>query len=243
MTEKNKIPKESELAKNELEKKIAGEIVLSENPGDTIKKWRNIIKISQKDLADAINIMPSVISDYESGRRKSPGIQMIKKIVSSMLSIEEKRGGNIIKEFSPSSNLIINAILDMKEFAEPVSIRKFCKVIKGVSVNVVDLNKKINGYTVIDSLSAIINFSANELVKLYGQTTERALIFTKISTGRSPMVAIKVTSLRPNLIVFHGIDAVDEIARKIADIENIPLIISREKSIDDLIRNLRKSFV
>ena len=41
-----------------------------------------------------------------------------------------------------------------------------------------------------------------DLVKAYGMTTDRALIFTNVSSGRSPMVAIKVTNLKPSLVVF-----------------------------------------
>ena len=226
----------------ELAKKIAGEIVLSQNPGSTIRKWRNLLKISQVELASKLKISPSVISDYESNRRKSPGIGIIKKIINSLIGIEFSRGGNIIKEFSPYSGSLINAILDIKEFTEPVSIKRFCNVAKCSFVNKCNINNKIFGYTVIDSLTAIINFPPSELVKIYGSTTERALIFTKVSTGRSPMVAIRVTELKPRLVVLHGIRDVDDIALQIAKVENIPLAISEKRDIKDIIKDLRKNF-
>ena len=238
----NNLPSETELMKSELEKRIAGEIVLSENPGNVIKKWRNLFKISQKELSKNANITPSVISDYESCRRKSPGIGIIKKIINSLIGIEFSRGGNIIKEFSPYSGSLINAILDIKEFTEPVSIKRFCNVAKCSFVNKCNINNKIFGYTVIDSLTAIINFPPSELVKIYGSTTERALIFTKVSTGRSPMVAIRVTELKPRLVVLHGIRDVDDIALQIAKVENIPLAISEKRDIKDIIKDLRKNF-
>ena len=39
---------EFELVTQQLAKDIVGEIVLSENPEDVIRKWRGIFKISQK---------------------------------------------------------------------------------------------------------------------------------------------------------------------------------------------------
>jgi len=228
------------LNKEVLCKKICGEIVLSEHPGKTIKKWREIFKIPQHELAKEIDVMPSVISDYESGRRKSPGIKIIKKIVLGMINIDEKNGGNVTKEFySLTSDSLSNIVLDMLEFVEPVSMKEFLKTIKAKTK--FKLDKEIFGYTVIDSIKAIVNSSPEELVKIYGSTTERALIFTNVSTGRSPMVAIKVTSLRPALVVLHGLNKIDEIAMRIAEIENIPLAITNMQ-LDQMIKALRKRF-
>jgi len=52
------------------------------------------------------------------------------------------------------------------------------------------------------------------------------MIFTRVSTGRSPLVAIRVTSLKPGAIVLHGLKGndVDSVARKIAEVENIHLL-------------------
>ena len=83
-----------------LAKDIVGEIVLSDSPERVIKKWREIFKVSQKRLAQSLGITSSVISDYESGRRRSPGIKVVNKYVSSLLDIDLERGGNIIKSFS-----------------------------------------------------------------------------------------------------------------------------------------------
>lgn len=233
---------ESEAQLKELAKRIAGEIVLSSNPGNTIRKWRNLLKISQVELARELGITPSVISDYESNRRKSPGIRMIKKIVDALLNIEYKRGGKVLKEFFVERVEIINAILDLREFVEPVLVRDFCKVINAKLITDFGEDDELYGYTVIDSLTAILELSPQELVKIYGSTTQRALIFTHITGGKSPLVAIKVTGLKPNLVVLHGTTNVDEIARKIAEIERIPLAISSKIDVKDLIDSLRKSF-
>ena len=62
--------------------------------------------------------------------------------------------------------------------------------------------------------------------QIYGRTSERALIFTGVSTGRSPMVAVRISSLKPALVVLHGLKEVDKLAVKIAEKENIPLLLT-----------------
>ena len=68
-----------------LAEKIAGEITLSPKPGETLRKWRTTFSIAQAELANFLGVAQSVISDYESGRRKSPGIHSVKKIVDCIL--------------------------------------------------------------------------------------------------------------------------------------------------------------
>ena len=51
--------------------KIAGNIIISENPGKMLKTWRERLRIKQILLAKEMKVSPSVLSDYESGRRKS----------------------------------------------------------------------------------------------------------------------------------------------------------------------------
>jgi len=233
------------LAKESLAKRIAGEIVLSEEAGKIIQKWRNIFKIPQRRLADEMNIMPSVISDYENGRRKSPGIKIIKRMVEAMTNLDEKTGGKLIQEFSvlPTQAILSDAVLDMKEFETPVDIKDFTKIVEAPIIVREDLtNKKIYGYTVIDSLKAITDISPIDMVKLYGLTSERALIFAKSHTGRSSMIALKVTNLRPGLVVLQGSEKIDDLAKRIAELEGIPIGVTKIKNTEDLIKTLKKNF-
>lgn len=236
----------NKIAEDNLSKQICGEIVLSSKPGLTIKKWRNIFKISQRELADQLGIMPSVISDYESGRRTSPGIKIIQRFVEAFVIIDKRRGGRVLKEFYtfPSKNILSTAVLDIKEFATPVNIKEFCKEIKSKLVVREDLGERnIYGYTIVDAIKAIMELSPTELVQIYGLTTDRALIFTKVTSGRSPMVALKVTNLKPNLVVFHGPKELDEIATRIGEVENIPIALCRMESVEELVKTLHKSFM
>jgi putative transcriptional regulator len=235
---------ETSLAKEKLAKDIVGEIVLSESPEKILKKWRNIFNFSQKKLAGYLGITSSVISDYESGRRKSPGINVIKKYVNALIELDLRRGGKVIKSFTQSllqSPEISKAVIDIREFSSGVDIYRFCK-----SVNADMLTKKagkaereIYGYTVIDSVKAISELSFNQLIGLYGTTTQRALVFTGVTTGRTPMVAIKLTNLQPGLVVLHGIEKVDEVAKNIAEAENIPLALCRLEKIEDIVSLLK----
>lgn len=232
-----------EKEKEALAKRIAWEITLSSDPGKTMRKWREIFGTSQTELAEYLGVSSSVISDYEGGRRKSPGASTIRKFVEALLEIDEKKGGNVIKAFSKTlgSDFPTSAILDMREFALPATVRDIVDAAKGEVVANIDLiGRKIYGYTVIDSIQAILEMSSDDFLKLYGWTTERALVFTKVTTGRSPMIAIRVQGMKPAVVVLHGVRKLDDLAVKIAERERVPLVVSKVKSENDLIVSLRK---
>jgi len=222
-------------------KDITGEIVLSETPEQILRKWRGIFGFSQKKLATHIGITSSVISDYESGRRKSPGINFIKRYVNALLSLDMKRGGQVVKTFTPTTGPsgFSKAIMDIKEFSSGVHIKDFCRRVNAsILTKRSSVDREIYGYTVIDSVKAIMQLSFNQLINLYGTTTQRALIFTGVSTGKTPMVAIKLTSLQPGLVVLHGIEKVDEVAMNIAEAEGIPIALSKMELIEDVMKSL-----
>ena len=81
-----------------LRQQIAGEITLAKNPGFAIKKWREIFGITQTELAEYLGITPSTISDYESNRRKSPGIGVIQRFINALIELDKRKGGNITKK-------------------------------------------------------------------------------------------------------------------------------------------------
>lgn len=219
--------------------KISGDIVFSDTPGKTIKKWRQIFEISQKELAQRLGVSPSVISDYESDRRKSPGVNFIRRIIEAMLEIDKERGYKTVSKYRDIlSGFKLDVIIDMREFDELIGVNELAKTIDGEMLT--DFDKFVSGYTIVDSIKAILSLNAYDFYRLYGFTTERALIFTKVSTGRSPMVAVRVANLKPAVVVLHGIDAkdVDEIAIKLAEIERIPLI-ATQMPLDDMIKALR----
>ncbi|MFB6176569.1 MAG: helix-turn-helix domain-containing protein, partial [Halobaculum sp.] len=86
-------------ARARLARRIAGEITLSTDPGATLRKWRTDFGVSQTELAERMAVSSSVVSDYESGRRESPGIGFVSRVVDALLDIDEARGGDRIRQF------------------------------------------------------------------------------------------------------------------------------------------------
>ena len=219
----------------ELKEKIAGEISLSNEPGVTIKKWREAFDISQQELSEYLKISPSVISDYESGRRKSPGVKTVKKIVDAFIQLDIKGGGRVLKHYESEEQN--KAILSMKEFPVPMPAKKFVAAIEGKNLSKDALESDVHGYTVIDSIKAILSLDSSDYLKIYGWSSQRALIFTGVKYGRSPMVAIRAHPLKPAMVVFQRPERVDDLAVKLADLERIPLV-RTNLSVQSLIKDL-----
>lgn len=213
--------------KDRMAEKMAGEITLSREPGPTIRKWREIFECSQTELAAHLKVSPSVISDYESGRRKSPGTLTVQRIVLGLLAVDGERGNRVLRNYQ-SMMETNEAIIDIRELLIPIQMKKFVEAIDGeVLANEDRLDHELKGYTIIDSVKAITSLTAFEYTKIYGWTSERALIFTGISTGRSPMVAIRVHPMKPALIVYHKPERIDDLALRLAKTETIPLVVTR----------------
>ena len=204
--------------------KIAGEITMANSPGEAIKKWREEFQVNQLELAKFLSISPSVISDYESGRRKSPGVLSIKKIVGALVEIDQKRGGQVIRRYS--SGMPSDALIDISDYNHDISLERVIRMINGTNYCNVGLNRYIRGYTIVDGIKAILSFSYSEYSKLYGWSSQRIIFFTEVKMGRSPMIAIRVHPLKPAAVVYIQPDRIDELAIRLAEIENIPLIVT-----------------
>ena len=116
-----------------LARRIAGEIALSEHPGQTMKIWRERFRLPQIVLAEYLGISPSVISDYESGRRKSPGTSTIRRFVMALLALDERNGGQVVAAFvrlMDVSLVDLNIVLAMSDFSSPMTAKEFCKRLK-----------------------------------------------------------------------------------------------------------------
>lgn len=229
-------------ARHVLSTRMAGEIVISASPARTIKKWRSVFGVSQCDLASKLGVSPSVISDYESGRRKSPGAEFVKRVVDALIDVDIGKGSQVIRGYERllDGGAMTGAVMDMREFAFPLKAEEVCRIVEGTPIANEDLLKKdIYGYTALDGPRAILELSSDEFLRIYGLTSERALVFTKVSAGRSPFVAIRVSPLKPGLVILHGLKKVDPLGIKIAEREKIPVILSGIQSEEALIEALR----
>ena len=227
--------------RNQLAEKMAGEITLSDSPGHALKKWRMNFEIAPGVLSDRLGVSPSVISDYESGRRKSPGTAVVGKIVDTLLAMDEENGGKQIQKFSSMlfSGVVDDVIYDLHEYDNPVQLKEFSESI-GCSLLCGSIDQVIFGYTVVNSLNAIMQLSSDEFNRIYGWSTERALIFTSVSTGKSPMVAIRVTPFKPRCVILQGIEAseVHPIVEKMAERDRITVMCT-SMDIDKIVSTLR----
>jgi putative transcriptional regulator len=226
-----------------LARRIAGEIILSSKPGGTMRKWRELFAVSQISLSEKMALSAgSVVSDYESGRRKSPGAKFIRRFVLALLQLDEEKGSRFIREFAKLTSSPTMAIVDLREFPIPVRVEYLCKAINGEVVSSVDKYvKEVNGYTVIDSRKAVETLSGLEYAQLFGATTERALIFTNVENSALPMMIVRVSNLKPRAVVFHRTKP-DESAIQLAQYEQLPIIYSAAPSIEQLVKSLRKLY-
>jgi len=226
---------------------IAGDIITSDNPGEVIKKWRLVFGLTQTALATRLNTSPSVISDYESGRRKFPGSRFIRKFVQALIEADLERGGHVLNLLQRQllRERFWTAVIDMREFTEPVPISTFLQSIEAEVLVPPPQTLDIYGYTIVDSVKLVLEGPSVEYVRLYGGTSQRAAIFTKVSTGRSPIIAIKsmsaVLSVKPSIVVLHGIkqETVDPLAVEIAKRSYIPLAVTNI-TLEKMIENLRR---
>ena len=228
---------------DELREKIAGEITLAESPGSAMKKWRELFGVTQIELAKQIKISTSTISDYESNRRLSPGVGVIKRFVEALFIIDGVHGGTVkngLERMAPKTEEK-DSFYTIHDFTSPISGSDFNRIIEGKVIanpNYLD-SIKLFGYTRLDSLRVILELSPAEYPKLFGSTTERAFIFERVSSGRSPLVVVRVSPIKPKVIVIHNVTTVDKLAIKIAQIEKIPLLVTK-LDIEEVYKRLSK---
>lgn len=215
--------------------KIAGNIVAGTDPGRSMKAWREKLGIKQVLLAKTLRISPSVLSDYESGRRPSPGVQFVRKYVDALVRLDEGRDRMVSRLVSNEKE---EAILSIGEFQTPISASKLIAAVDG-SVLIGDEKPiRLYGYTVVDSIKTIYALSGFDFYRIFGATTERALVFTKVGMGRSPLVAIRVSQLKPRVVIIHGPKEVDPLAVDLARREGLVLALSQAPSEEQIIASL-----
>jgi putative transcriptional regulator len=225
----------------ELAEKIAGEVTLSDDPGATIRKWRTEFDVSQTALADQLDVSASVVSDYESGRRQSPGIGVVRRIVEGLLDIDELRGGGRIRQYSRvlSAGFESDIVHDLREYPATIPISRFYDAIGATEVSPGKATT-IAGHTVINSIQAIMRLTNEEFYRLFGQSTNRALVFSGVTRGESPLVAIRVVTPTPSAVVLHGLDeaALWDHAPRLARADGYSLAVTT-LDLDEMLERLR----
>jgi putative transcriptional regulator len=228
--------------REELAERIAGEVTLSEDPGATLRKWREEFDVAQTTLADELDVSASVISDYESGRRENPGIGVVRRIVEGLLAVDERRGGDRVRQHARviSAGFDSDVVYDLREYSVTVSTDRLYDAIDAEEV-VAGRADTVAGHTVINSVEAIKRLSSEEFYRLYGQSTNRALVFTNVTRGESPLVALRVVTPTPSAVVLHGLDDEDlwEHAPALAKADGVSLA-TTTKPLEELLDSLRE---
>lgn len=220
---------------------IAGQITLSEQPGATMEKWRDEFDISQADLAEALDVSPSVVSDYEGGRRENPGIGVVRRTVETLLELDDGRGGEHIRRYGRilSAGFDSDVVYDLREYPATIPLSRYHDAV-GATELVAGEHDTIAGHTVIDSIEAIRRLSGEEFYNLYGRSTNRVLVFTNVTRGESPLVALRVVTPTPSAVVLHGITPEDcwEHAPELARLDGFSLAVA-DGPLEELLNGLQ----
>jgi putative transcriptional regulator len=228
-------------AREDLARRMAGEVVLSDDPGGTLRKWRADFEASQTALAEELGVSPSVVSDYESGRRESPGIGVVRRVVGALLDLDEARGGEHVRQYARvlSAGFDSDIVHDLREYPTGVRLPRVYEALDAEPV-VPDERPTVAGHTVIDSIEAITRLSSEEFYRLYGQSTNRVLVFTRVTRGESPLVALRVAAPTPSAVVLHGMVREDlwDLAPELARVDGYSLA-TTEQSLTETLEALR----
>ena len=221
-------------------RRIAGDVAFSEEPGRVLRKWREYFGASQNDIARIMHVAASVVSDYEKGKRQ-PGSRFIRRYVMALLEVDRMRGWPRVRQLSRTMNLPVDAVIDMNEFVEGVTIADLVEIVEGqVLTPEFQPDRQVYGYTVIDSIRSIASMSGIQFYSLFGHTPDRVVIFTGVKTGRSPMVAVRVSPVKPSVVVIHGPRRnVDPLAIELAKLDGVHLILSLARDVETMVKRLR----
>ena len=128
---------------------------------------------------------------------------------------------------------------DLGEYTARVPLDRFYDAI-GATELVGGEEDTVAGHTVINSIAAITRLSSDEFYQLYGQSTNRALVFTDVTRGESPLVALRVVTPTPNAVVLHGLeeDALWDHAVDLARIDGFSLAVA-DSDLDEMLAGLR----
>jgi putative transcriptional regulator len=230
-----------EQPRRRLAERMAGEITLSDDPGATMRKWRTEFDVSGMTLAGELDVSPAVVSDYEGGRRDSPGIGIVRRYVRALLAIDEARGGGRVRQHARvmEAGFDREIVHDLREYPARVPLERVYDAVGATELAAGD-DATVAGHTVIDSIEAITRLSSEEFYRLYGQSTNRVLVFTAVTRGESPLVALRVVTPTPTAVVLHGITPEEcwEHAPRLARADGFSLAVT-DVPLEDLLAGLR----
>ncbi len=213
-------------------------LLLNDSPGKLMRDLRERLGIRQNELARAMRISSAVLSEYENQKRRKPGAHTIKNYINAIVRLRGVPA--VLLALHENENVDSGgAILAIRELKEPI---RSADLLKALSARVWSgedmLDLPVFGYTVLDSIRAIIALKGNQFFKIFGKSSERALIFSKVGLGRSPLVAVRISPLKPRVVAIHGTESLEEVSVEIAKAERVILATLPKVPIEDLISRL-----
>lgn len=218
----------------EIKIRISGDLILSEENG--VKKWREYFGINQVELAKEMGVSQATLSDYERNRRK-PGPIFIKKFVNALVNIDLQRGGKILEELGYNTS---EEYFKIGNFSSPINIKELASLIDGEIVCVKDeIERKIAGFIYLDSIGIVLHLPKSMFPWLSTHFPGRVAVFSQVSSGRTPMVVMRVVSLKPSAVIFPGLHRVDPVAKLVAEAERIPVLVTQQP-LEKILENFKK---
>jgi putative transcriptional regulator len=176
---------------------IMGDITVNENYGLVMKKWRDLFNITQSKIAKKLDIKQSVISDYENNRRKSPGIEFIRKYTIALLNIarqeSRKEYDNVKKELIGNIN---EDSLFRGEFSKGLKNKDVLKLLNATQIIAPEEQSVFGNYLFFsDNISGLITKKPTyELLKELKNKENTVFIFSNVKTGKLPLITLKILS-------------------------------------------------
>jgi putative transcriptional regulator len=138
-----------------------------------------------------------------------------------------------------SSGFDSEVVHDLREYPANVGVEQVYDAIDAAELHR-GRDDTVAGHTVINSIAAITRLSSDQFHQLYGQSTNRALVFTDVTRGESPLVAMRVLSPTPSAVVLHGLDSDDiwEYAPELARVDDVSLAVT-DADLEDVLEGLR----
>ncbi len=169
---------------------MAADIVLSDDTGNCLRKWLNLLNITQTEISEHLSISSSVISDYLGNRRKSPGILWIRNYINALIELEEASGLSTLAVLAPLIERIgtIDPIITAMQFSAPISLISFSKALEATIVfptkEEYDLETYILGVLGVNARKILEIRSSDLKGNLLETTSKTAIIFANTQTGR-----------------------------------------------------------
>jgi len=201
--------------------------------GGTLDGWG-------RDAGGWLGGVQTAVGRWTDGRRESPGIGVVSRLVAGLLAIDERRGGDRIRQYGRvlSAGFESDVVYDLREYATSIPLSRLYDAVGATEVASGGTDR-ISGHTVIDSIRAITRLSSEEFFRLYGQSTNRVLVFTGVTRGESPLVALRVVNPTPNAVILHGIDEAElwDHAGDLARIDGYSLAVTTDP-LEDILDHL-----